>query len=271
MQKFAYHDADKVHFTADTHFGHAAIINMCGRPFASVDKMDEELVQRWNDVVKPSDTVWHLGDFAHKANPYRVNEIFARLNGTKHLILGNHDKRPAMGLGWKSIHDLVELDVAGQRITLCHYAMRTWPGAGPRGKAIFMGIPTARCPAAVILLMSASIMSATRPSGSSTSGRRWTSCRTSYGSTETSVWQNTSEAKLTGFSFQICHCSTESRLAGEIFCSKIVTSGHAPHVRNLQYFSYRVSNLAPALAGNLPGFCYKELADRSNSPLELPH
>lgn len=36
------------------------------------------------------------------------------------------------------MHDIVELDVAGQRLVLCHYAMRTWPGAGPRGKAIHL-------------------------------------------------------------------------------------------------------------------------------------
>lgn len=138
MQKFAYHDADKVHFTSDHHFGHAAIIKMCNRPFSSVDDMDEEMIERWNAAVRPGDVVWHLGDFAHKCRPDRVNWIFSRLNGTKHLIVGNHDKRPALGLGWKSVHDLVELDIVGQRIVLCHYAMRTWPGAGPRGKAVHL-------------------------------------------------------------------------------------------------------------------------------------
>ena len=138
MQKFAYADADRVLFTSDTHFGHAAVINLCNRPFTSVDEMDQEIVERWNAAVRPGDTVWHLGDFAHKCRPDRVNWIFSRLNGTKHLIVGNHDKRPAKELGWKSVHDLVELDVAGQRIVLCHYAMRTWPGAGPRGKAIHL-------------------------------------------------------------------------------------------------------------------------------------
>lgn len=138
MQKFAYADADKILFTADTHFGHAAIIGMCDRPFANVDEMDQEMIERWNAAVRPSDTVWHLGDFAHKARPDRVNWIFSRLNGVKHLVAGNHDKRPALGLGWDSVHDIVELDVAGQRLVLCHYAMRTWPGAGPRVKAIHL-------------------------------------------------------------------------------------------------------------------------------------
>lgn len=98
MQKFAYADADCVLFTSDTHFGHAAVINLCSRPFTSVDEMDQEMIERWNAAVRPSDTVWHLGDFAHKCRPDRINWIFSRLNGTKHLIVGNHDKRPAKGL-----------------------------------------------------------------------------------------------------------------------------------------------------------------------------
>lgn len=51
-------------FTADHHFGHAGAIQMCGRPFASVDEMTRELVARWNAVVSPRDGIWHLGDFA---------------------------------------------------------------------------------------------------------------------------------------------------------------------------------------------------------------
>ena len=36
------------------------------RPFASLAEMDDALIRRWNEVVRPGDTVWHLGDFAHR-------------------------------------------------------------------------------------------------------------------------------------------------------------------------------------------------------------
>ena len=51
-------------FTADTHFGHANILKheAASRPFASIEEHDEQLVQNWNAVVGPKDTVWHLGD-----------------------------------------------------------------------------------------------------------------------------------------------------------------------------------------------------------------
>jgi calcineurin-like phosphoesterase family protein len=37
-------------FTADTHFGHANIIQNCKRPFSSVMKMNEKLIENWNRV-----------------------------------------------------------------------------------------------------------------------------------------------------------------------------------------------------------------------------
>lgn len=114
-------------FTADLHFGHAGIIGMCGRPYADIDEHDWALVEAWNAVVQPSDTVWHLGDFAYRAKPQRVHWLFGQLNGTKHLILGNHDfKGPTRELGWASIHELTETVVDGQVLVLCHYALRVW-------------------------------------------------------------------------------------------------------------------------------------------------
>jgi len=78
-------------FTADTHFGHANIITYCDRPFASVESMQAGLVRRWNEVVAPEDRVLVLGDFALG----RLNQtlgVLSELNGTKDLIVGNHDR-----------------------------------------------------------------------------------------------------------------------------------------------------------------------------------
>ncbi len=81
-------------FISDTHFGHKNIItfkrgdNTPLRDFASVEAMDEHMVENWNSVVKPKDTIYHLGDVVinRKALP-----ILERLNGRKVLIKGNHD------------------------------------------------------------------------------------------------------------------------------------------------------------------------------------
>lgn len=81
-----------VFFISDTHFFHQKILEFEkeARPFSSVEEMNEELVARWNNIVTKRDTVWHLGDvcFGHVSNL----AIIKRLNGTKHLIMGNHDR-----------------------------------------------------------------------------------------------------------------------------------------------------------------------------------
>jgi calcineurin-like phosphoesterase family protein len=117
-----------IYFTADTHFGHAAIIEHCQRPFATVAEMDAVLVANWNAVVQPRDTIYHLGDFCYKA--VKSPEAYLKkLNGTIHLIRGNHDSETARLCVDKfaSVSDLLEVVVEGQRIVLCHYAMRVWP------------------------------------------------------------------------------------------------------------------------------------------------
>jgi calcineurin-like phosphoesterase family protein len=118
-----------VYFTADQHFGHAGIIGLCKRPFRSVEEMDEAMIAAWNAVVGPDDDVWHLGDFAYRIKPGRLTWIFARLQGRKHVVPGNHDHDETFALPRSSPpRQIAEVTVEGRRIVLCHYAMRTWPG-----------------------------------------------------------------------------------------------------------------------------------------------
>lgn len=110
--------------TSDTHFGHKNIIRLCDRPFASVEEMDETMIDRWNEVVRPNDIVWHLGDFAYKL-PGGPHKIFNRLNGSKYFITGNHDPEPTLKLGWVYVNNYVEMDW-GPKFVLFHYPMVEW-------------------------------------------------------------------------------------------------------------------------------------------------
>jgi calcineurin-like phosphoesterase family protein len=116
-------------FTADTHFGHGGALGLFRRPFASVAAMDEALVEAWNSVVGPGDTVWHLGDFAVRPRPGRVPELLARLYGEKHLIAGNNDGPVTRSCaGWASVRDYAEIELDGRRLVLCYYPLRSWNG-----------------------------------------------------------------------------------------------------------------------------------------------
>lgn len=81
----------KIHLIGDTHFGHKNIIRLDGRPFESVEEMDEYIIKVWNERVRPEDEVYIAGDFSWYGKE-KTDEILSRLNGKKFLIRGNHDK-----------------------------------------------------------------------------------------------------------------------------------------------------------------------------------
>jgi calcineurin-like phosphoesterase family protein len=114
-----------VFFISDTHFGDHRVLNLYPRPFASVAAMDAEMIARWNAAIGEDDEIWHLGDFA-RTRP-RASEILCRLNGRKHLVLGNNDPLPQPE-GWESIASYAELQVDGVDLVLCHYPFRRWKG-----------------------------------------------------------------------------------------------------------------------------------------------
>ena len=83
--------------TSDTHFRHANILkfrdsdgNLVRPGFEDVDAMDEHMIERWNSVVKPGDIVYHLGDVILGDTEW-FKRNWPRLNGSKRLIVGNHD------------------------------------------------------------------------------------------------------------------------------------------------------------------------------------
>ena len=87
-----------VFLTSDTHFGHAGVCRFTRndgvtplRPWTDPEEMDEAMVKAWNERVKPTDKVYHLGDVVINR---RALPIMDRLNGDKVLIRGNHDIFP---------------------------------------------------------------------------------------------------------------------------------------------------------------------------------
>ena len=84
-----------VFLVSDTHFGHAGVCRFMRndgvtklRPWDNPEEMDEVMIKRWNERVRPNDKVYHLGDVVINR---RAMSTLARLNGDKVLIRGNHD------------------------------------------------------------------------------------------------------------------------------------------------------------------------------------
>lgn len=138
-------------FTSDMHLGHANIMKYCGRTTfmtpkdlklylfykglsreeqkkfklsgESLEKMNIELVKRWNERVKPEDTVFNLGDFCFKSANKRGNGISTpakvwegKLKGKIIHIKGNHDKNNSN----KTVIQRIVIAMGGHRINLVH-------------------------------------------------------------------------------------------------------------------------------------------------------
>lgn len=74
-----------VYLISDTHFNHQNMETYCQRPADFTDR----IIKNWNQTVKPTDTVIHLGDvMIGKKSEW----IMPSLPGRKILIRGNHDR-----------------------------------------------------------------------------------------------------------------------------------------------------------------------------------
>lgn len=109
-------------YTSDHHFNHKNIIKYCNRPFASVDEMNEVMIERWNEVVGPGDVVYHCGDFAF-GSARDIAGVLERLNGAKFLVLGNHDRKTKSGnasLGFSGVFDSLIVEDSGLFLAMNH-------------------------------------------------------------------------------------------------------------------------------------------------------
>lgn len=126
------------HFwTSDLHFSHKNILSFTERAtiWSTVDDMNEGLIERWNSVVKPKDTVTVLGDFA-MGDRLTSLPFGQRLNGRKILQPGNHDYVFNQRAKWKPIYEelagfygiygnhMTGTTIGGKVVRQCHFPWR---------------------------------------------------------------------------------------------------------------------------------------------------
>ena len=114
-----------MYFISDLHFGHKNVLSYDNREFKSIEEHNEYLIKQWNSVVGIEDEVYILGDISWYPTMKTI-AIFKRLNGLKHLIVGNHDKKLLRNQDIRKlfveITDYKEISFDdGKGIVLCHY------------------------------------------------------------------------------------------------------------------------------------------------------
>ena len=60
MNEITYSFDDSTWIIADTHFFHANIGQYCSRP----EGWQDLIIENWNRLIQPGDTVFHMGDLA---------------------------------------------------------------------------------------------------------------------------------------------------------------------------------------------------------------
>lgn len=80
------------YYISDLHFYHQSLNSkMDCRGFQDSEEMNQYMIQKWNNKVRPNDEVVILGDFS-AGKGKATNTIVEQLNGKLFLIQGNHDK-----------------------------------------------------------------------------------------------------------------------------------------------------------------------------------
>lgn len=104
---------DKIFLLSDHHFKHEAIRKYCTRPFELTREMNRYMIERHNSVVSSNDVTYCLGDFCFTNKWNDVEGILRQMNGTKILILGNHDHLKPFDYveaGFISVHTSLALE-----------------------------------------------------------------------------------------------------------------------------------------------------------------
>jgi calcineurin-like phosphoesterase family protein len=121
-----------VWLTSDSHFSHRMVAGLRG--FGTPEQHDAAVVALWNATVRPGDQVWHLGDVG-MGRTERYWDTLKQLNGTLHLVAGNHDEvwpghRQAYRVQrrWLEVFETIQpfarRRIAGQNVMLSHLPYR---------------------------------------------------------------------------------------------------------------------------------------------------
>ncbi len=123
----------KIFYISDLHLYSEGVINKSNRPFKNAEKMTEMIIKNWEKKVRKWDIVYVLGDVCKYNFPGgKLKEIFRKLPGEKHLILGNHDNiymyKKALSQCFLSVTKYARIKDEDHIVILSHYPFESWDG-----------------------------------------------------------------------------------------------------------------------------------------------
>ena len=153
-------DMEKIWFCADLHADHPKIVEICGRPLQLDEKFINELKEKhkndekwsmmrdreWKEAMNPIHNEWLLKEVFNKYVQKKhevyilgdlslgirkdAEKFIAKMNGNKHLILGNHDKNISHLGNFSEITQIKDFSYSrfglNIHIVLCHYPFASW-------------------------------------------------------------------------------------------------------------------------------------------------
>ena len=100
-----------IYFTSDTHFGHDREFIYGPRGFKNLHDMENTIITNWNKTVKPEDEVYLIGDFFLGTDLDFVRNTIDNLNGSIHIIRGNHDTDAKIDL-YENLAKIIDVEWA---------------------------------------------------------------------------------------------------------------------------------------------------------------
>lgn len=123
--------SNNIYFTADLHLGHKKILDLANRDFDNIEKHDNYIIEKYNKIIDNEDICYILGDICWNQSYNSYKELFAKLNGKKYIILGNHDNKQNLircqkeGL-IESVKESQIINIGSNTIHLTHYPLLEW-------------------------------------------------------------------------------------------------------------------------------------------------
>lgn len=110
-----------IFFTSDWHLGHENVIKFDERPFKDANHMNRVLINNYNATVTKDDICYFLGDVGMLQST-ELSKMIKELNGTKVLLLGNHDRNTysMYSAGFDVVLNAAVFYIADKRISISH-------------------------------------------------------------------------------------------------------------------------------------------------------